>query len=230
MYYLSLDCEAAGQNVLKHPVVSLGVALIEENAMVANHNGKLALREYFIPPKPGQTICTRTFTEFWNRPCNTDQFNQWNKFCSIGLSRDEVVKEFICYVEDLCEGKKVKQIVDTAGFDVSRIDALLADTADWEGKPDSWAYIQRHPRTNKRVYSPILDVSSYYEGQLYFLQEGELEKAKLEKGGLKKALRYYYQIPDPIFLYNSDHWSSHDAARMGLDYTWIKWHLKSRYV
>jgi hypothetical protein len=230
MYYLSLDCEAAGQNVLKHPVVSLGVALVEENATIAVDKDKLALREYFIPPKDGQCICTRTFSEFWNRPCNINQFQQWNEYCASKLSRDEVVKEFICYVENLCEGKKVKQLVDTAGFDVSRIDALLADTIEWEGKPDSWAYIQRHPRTNKRIYSPILDVSSYYEGQLYFLGDSELEKAKLEKGGLKKALRYYYQIPDPLFLYQADHWSSHDAARMGLDFTWIKWHLRRQHV
>lgn len=231
MYYLSLDCESAGQNVLKHPVVSLGVALCNSDTVTlcTDKEGKLTLREYFIPKKTGQIICPRTFSEFWNRPNNIEQFQQWADFCyQTQFTRDEIVKEFICYAEQLCEGKSVKQIVDTAGFDVSRIDALLADTEDWGDKPESWAYLQRHPRTEKRIYTPVLDVSSYYEGQLSFLSEEEIKRAKLEKGGLKRALRYYYHIPEPVFLYQSDHWSSHDAARIGLDFSWIKWHLEKR--
>lgn len=228
-YGLFLDRESLGPRVLKHPTVALGVALIDmDTVSIAEFNGSPCVKEVYIPPLPGQEEDPECIKNFWMRNESTrKQLFEWRQLQPVGgEERTRILMEFIQYCEKICAGKKVELFVDTPLFDVIGVDALLETTRPWPGKPPSWNHLLRDLYTGERVYTKVLDISSYLEGVLC-LHPDNSHWARRAPGGVRNVVRQVFQIPDPpLFPYDADHHCSHDAARRGWEFAWIRHYLK----
>lgn len=227
-YGLFLDRESLGPRVLKNPTVALGVALIDmDNCCLAEFNGSACIKEVYIPPLPGQSMDTECVENFWMRNESTKrQLLEWQgQPKATPQERTEILREFIQYCEAICEGKNVELFVDTPLFDVVGMDALLDTTANWPGKPPSWNFLLKNSQ-GKHIYTRVIDISSYLEGALC-LHPGNAKFAREAPGGVRCITRWLYRIPEPPpFPYTVDHHCSHDAARRGWEFAWIRAHLK----
>ena len=224
-YGLFLDRESLGPKVLRNPTVALGVALIDmTTCSLAEFNGAPCIKEVYIPPLPGQYIDEECVQNFWMRNESTRrQLEEWRQLGP--QDRTPIIREFVEYCELICRGKQVELFVDTPLFDVVGIDALLETTAPWPGKPPSWNFLLRDPQ-GKHYYTRITDISSYLEGALC-LHPGNAQWARQAPGGVRSVARWIYGIPDPPpFPYTADHHCSHDAARRGWEFAWIRAHLQ----
>lgn len=226
-YGLFLDRESVGPRVLKNPTVAIGVALIDMDrvCLAKDGEGGECLKEFYIPPLPGQEEDPQCVKDFWDRSVSNQlQLEEWRKIPPGEEKRTIVVKEFIDYCDRICHGKRVELFVDNPHFDTSGIDVLLDSTPHWEDKPPSWNFLLK--KDGKRVYSKIVDVSSYLEGVLH-LHPDTSEFARKLKGGLPQLIRELYTLPPaPNFPYNRDHHCSHDAARRGLEFASLRNLLK----
>lgn len=227
-YGLFLDRESLGPRVLKNPTVALGIALIDmENVCLATFEGVPCVREIYIPPLEGQVEDKECIQNFWMRNESTRrQLEEWRQQKPVTIQeRTRILKEFVQYCERICEGRQVELFVDTPLFDVVGIDALLETTGDWEGKPPSWNFLLKD-HLGKHIYTRIIDISSYLEGALC-LHPGNGHWVRQTPGGVRYVARCVYQIPDPPpFPYIVDHHCSHDAARRGWEFAWIRAHLQ----
>lgn len=229
-YGLFLDRESLGPRVLKNPTVALGVALVDMDLVcIAEHQGMPCVKEVYIPPLVGQVEDPECVLNFWMRDeSRRRQLDEWRQLKPVSYQeRTAVLREFIQYCETICEGKQVELFVDTPLFDVVGIDALLETTGPWPGKPPSWSFILKDPSSSgKHVYTRIVDISSYLEGVLC-LHPANSQLARQAPGGVRAVARWIYQIPEPPpFSYTVDHHCSHDAARRGWEFAWIRHHLR----
>jgi hypothetical protein len=227
-YGLFLDRESLGPRVLKNPTVALGVALIDmDNCCLAEFNGSACIKEVYIPPLPGQILDDDCVKTFWMRNESTKrQLQEWQQQPPANyLERTAIIREFVQYCETICEGRKVELFVDTPLFDVVGIDALLETTLPWPGKPPSWNFLLKDLK-GKHTYTRVIDISSYLEGALCLHPENA-KLAREAPGGVRSITRWLYRIPEPPpFPYTVDHHCSHDAARRGWEFAWIRAHLK----
>lgn len=230
-YGLFLDRESLGPRVLKNPTVALGACLIDmDNVCLASNEGEACIKEVYIPSVPGQEEDPGCVRSFWERnESNKKQLEEWRKQSGEYEKRTLVIKEFVEECEKWCRGKKVELFVDTPLYDVVGIDALLDQCEEWEGKLPSWAFILKN-EDGERVYSKIIDTSSWLEGAL-LLHPGNMERARKYPGGLSNVTRLAYCLPpQPNFPYKIDHHSSHDACCKGLEFASIRKHLKQYSV
>lgn len=223
---LFLDRESLGPRVLKNPTVALGACLVDmDRVCIHIEEGEECIKEVYVPPVEGQEedlLCVRSF---WERnESNKKQLEEWRGVEGGHEKRTLKVKEFVQWCEKVCQGKKVELFVDTPLYDVVGVDALL-DSCSWEDKPPSWSYLLKG-EDGKRMYSKIIDISSYLEGAL-LLHPQNMERCRKHPGGLPNVTRIAYNLPSPPnFPYTRDHHCSHDAARRGLEFASIRNYLK----
>lgn len=228
-YGLFLDRESLGPRVLTNPTVALGVALLDmDNLCLAVMDGNVCVKETYVPPLEHQQEDPECMQNFWlKNDQNQRQLHEWEQYKGLDPSiRTLYVKEFVQYCERICHQKKVELFVDTPLFDVVGIDALLDNTDPWEDKPPSWNFLLKN-NEGKRVYNRIICTSSYLEGAM-FLHPANSTLVRQAPGGIRRVVRKMYGIPDPPpFPYQLDHHCSHDAARRGWEFAWIRAHLKN---
>lgn len=230
-FALGFDCETVGQNIEKNPTIAIGVALVNQrtNKIHIESDGTICQREWQLPMLAHEELDQQNIEEFWGHSEMTkQQLKDWKEFDKTNTrSRDEIVNEFIDFVDRICTGKMVELVVDTAAFDVSRISKLLCSTKI-DNNPFSWHFILKHPHTQKRIYSRITEVNSWYNGHLV-LDPPERVRRGIYGMSAKHALMTVYRIPQATFEVTKDHYCSNDAALMVLDYVYIKNFLKSYF-
>ena len=226
-YALILDCEALGEDILKNTTISLGVALVLlDKVQLVIQSGHLCKRQFLLPMLPGQEVDPIVLRNFWMRSDNIAQYVQWANWNNSEFHCiNEIMKEFIDYIDWLTVGKDVILVVDHVS-DAARVNALISITYPWIGKPKSWSYILKNNK-GERYYTRIHEVYSYYLGLLATTPWSEKEWIN-SKGGLLAAIKHFYQIDEIPFKYEKDHFSDNDAARIGLDYALVVRSLQKR--
>lgn len=222
-HVLVFDIETVGQT-RRNPNVSIGAALVDANGQIAITDGQPSIFEVFLPWEQKQILDPRVVKDFWEREANRKQFAQWMDFNDAEKghrpSLTEQVRRFVDWCDHVTQNRRVEIFVDTAMFDVCRLNMLLEESDPWPGKPESWGYLLRN-RHGERYYSEIQDIKSFYYAWSHLpLDQRQIARRLL--GGIKAHLYRVYNIPRLICPYNNDHYASHDAAYSAMHFVHIR--------
>lgn len=220
-YALVFDVETVGQRK-NNPTVSIGLALIDRLSNVVVTDGEESLFEVMLPMQTNMIEDMQVVSEFWMREQNIAQYQAWKAFnaspeCPTLTTQ---VRKFIDFCDKVTRGRSIEKYVDTTLFDVNRLNLLLDMTDEWPGKPKSWDYLLLNA-CNERYYSPTMDIKCIYIGWTH-LSPVPRDVACRMPGGIKAYLRHRYNVPTPAWVYQNDHYASHDAAKIGMDFMQIR--------
>lgn len=187
-FVLVFDIESVGQTRL-NPNVSIGAALVDcDSNVVMDEEGQPCVFEVFLPVLSYHVLDEECLHDFWFKDHNYKQYTQWLVFNSTAPpTLTEQMKKFIDFIDRVTANRPVEIYVDTAMYDVARMDMLLNETEPWEGKPPSWSYLLKN-KMGKRYYSSVMDISSIYYGWSHLTPVERMIVCK-RPGGIKGYLR-----------------------------------------
>ena len=113
--YLALDIECTGENPWTSSVIAIGACLGRQDGTV------LEQRFWYLQPLPGESMSTKTHTEFWDK--NADVLKVIESGAKPGVGQ---VREFTEWLRALA-GKyaELELVSDNPSFDLGRIDILI---------------------------------------------------------------------------------------------------------
>ena len=194
---LGFDVEAAGQSLMHHHLVQVGVALIHGPTETVWDRWSS-----YVAPQPGQRWEPRCVTEFWEK--NPEIYRAALEGMMSAPPIEEVGAQFRAFIRGILtryDFDSVKFLVDTASFDGARLELLMGE--------GSLAY----PLDDGRY--KWFDMSgSFYEGVARLPPCTEPESSK-------KAVASALGITWPDWNIAHTHRADEDAALMALQFAHV---------
>lgn len=214
-FYLALDIETSGQDMVRNFIVSIGACVIDVEHMQQLDSDEFLI--YLIPP-PGTCWEPNCVKNFWNSPKKA--INGRTQFELLQRAQDEhgayeprqALTLFLEFVKRMAHKyPNLVVLTDTAGFDIEWLDYSIQRYTHYPRKFDSLAYCTGE-------YRSIWNVTAFYRGIARMTPHDALSDARNAE---QCALEALGEDAFPDFGIEHDHNPLHDAKLMGLRAAYI---------